>query len=127
MGYHDRGVSSPGSRARRSVQWFGFPIVLAAASLLVACEGDRAEPTVVPVPVAVAAPGADLYARLCARCHGAAQEGKEDAPALDAVRIATLGDQRLRQSITYGKGRMKGYAALTSQELEELVAYLQAV
>ncbi len=76
---------------------------------------------------APAPPGADTYERSCAKCHGPTQAGKEDAPALDAVRLATLGDQRLRMTIQYGKGRMRGYPGLTTQELDDLVSYLKAV
>lgn len=69
--------------------------------------------------------GADVYAMSCARCHGANREGKTDAPKLDTTRMASLGDQPLRMTIVYGKGRMRGFGGLSQQQVDKLVAFLR--
>lgn len=69
-------------------------------------------------------PGRNLYASYCARCHGSALEGKGANPAIDAVRLASLGDQRLRMTIESGKGQMPGFR-FSSSETDALIAYLR--
>lgn len=69
-------------------------------------------------------PGELVYVRSCSRCHAVDRSGKTDAPALDAVRIATLGPSRLEMTIRYGKGRMEGFDGLTDQEVTDLMDYL---
>lgn len=70
-------------------------------------------------------PGELTYMRSCSRCHGADRMGKVDAPKLDAVRIASLGEQPLRMTIQYGKGRMEGFGGLTQQQVDDLVVFLR--
>lgn len=69
--------------------------------------------------------GNDVYQMSCARCHGVNREGKTDAPKLDVVRMASLGDQPLRFTIQYGKGRMRGFGGLSDAQVDALVAYLR--
>ena len=75
--------------------------------------------------VATEMTGADVYAMSCARCHGANREGKTDAPALNPAKMASLGDQPLRFTIQYGKGRMRGFGGLTQSQVDKLVAFLR--
>ena len=69
--------------------------------------------------------GSDVYQMSCARCHGANREGKTDSPKLDTVRMNSLGDQPLRFTIQYGKGRMRGFGGLSEAQVNVLVAYLR--
>ena len=71
-------------------------------------------------------PGELVYVRSCSRCHAVDRSGKTDAPALDSVRIATLGPSRLEMTIRYGKGRMEGFGGLTDQEVADLMDFLSA-
>ena len=106
---------------------FGFCVVLAGSAGLVACQDAGADGKAIPVvTLPPGPPGQQVYEKSCARCHGYQFEGKEDAPALDAVRLSTLGDQRLRMTIQYGKGRMRGFSGLTTQQVDDLIAYLKA-
>lgn len=109
--------------------WAGIAFVVLLTGAATACgtgdAGGSAPAVLLTQPAGP--PGAATYERSCARCHGASLEGKEDAPALDQVRLATLGDQRLRMTIQYGKGRMRGFGGLTTQEVDDLVAYLKTV
>jgi mono/diheme cytochrome c family protein len=103
--------------------------ILALTGALVGCGGGGGEAsgsgdTLAATAVPTGPPGAAVYARSCARCHGRNAEGKGDSPALDSVRLATLGDQRLRLTIASGKGRMPGFSNLSQQEVDDLVAYL---
>ena len=110
-----------------------LPAVAAALAVLAACGGgaraaDPVTPTT-PAVVATTAPamttGEQVYATSCAGCHGMNLEGKRDAPALDQARILTLGEQRLEQSIRYGKGRMKGFPNLTDAQVQALMDFLE--
>ncbi len=106
--------------------------VLVAIGSLTACGGGGDESSSPVVPTAAAATtapavssGEAIYSKSCARCHGADRQGKRDAPALDATRIASLGDQRLEQSIRVGKGRMEGFPDLTDAQVQALMNYLK--
>jgi quinoprotein glucose dehydrogenase len=93
---------------------------------MAACGAQASDAVAVPQPgVAKPLTGADVYQMSCARCHGANREGKDDAPKLDAVRMASLGDSPLRMTIQYGKGRMRGFGGLSQAQVDELVAYLR--
>jgi mono/diheme cytochrome c family protein len=71
-------------------------------------------------------PGQLVYVQSCSRCHGVDGEGKTDAPALSTVRMASLGDQPLRMTISYGKGRMPAFGGLSTAQVDELITYLKA-
>jgi mono/diheme cytochrome c family protein len=103
-----------------------LPAATAAVAVMAACGAQSSD----SAPVAqngVATPltGSDVYQMSCARCHGASREGKTDAPKLDVVRMASLGDQPLRFTIQYGKGRMRGFGGLSQTQVDVLVAYLR--
>lgn len=69
--------------------------------------------------------GSDVYLMSCARCHGADRMGKTDAPKLDTVRMASIGDQPMRALIQYGKGRMPGFGGLSQERVDALIDYLR--
>lgn len=110
----------------------GLAALLLATTLLAACGGgsgaagsdDPPRTGVVSSVPAVGHTGAAVYAQSCARCHGALRQGKGDSPALDDVRMATVGDQRLRITIANGKGRMPGFGGLTAAQVDAVVSYL---
>jgi mono/diheme cytochrome c family protein len=105
--------------------------VLAAVTavvVLAAC-GSQTNEVAAPAPatgVLKTLTGADVYQMSCARCHGVNREGKTDAPKLDSVRMSTLGEQPLRMTIRYGKGRMRGFGGLTDAQVDLLIAYLRS-
>ena len=70
-------------------------------------------------------PGEAVYVQSCARCHGADRTGDYESPALDATRIASLGDQPLQFTIAYGKGKMPGFGGLSPQQVTDLISYLK--
>ena len=72
-------------------------------------------------------PGAAVYAQSCARCHGAYLEGDGTAPPIDSVRVASLGDDPLRMTITYGKGQMPAFGGLTTAQVNDVIAYLRTL
>jgi len=78
------------------------------------------------VIVASSPPGELIYLRSCARCHGNDRIGDGTAPALDATRVASLGDEPMRFTIAYGKGQMPGFGGLTPTEVDELINYLRS-
>ncbi len=87
---------------------------------------DVAQVPVTQAVVQTGPPGEAVYLRSCARCHGAALEGDGNAPALTSARLAGLGDQILRMTITSGKGQMPGFGSLTQTQLDALVSYLRS-
>ena len=74
---------------------------------------------------AYSSPGEAVYVQSCARCHGADRAGDYESPALDATRIASLGDQPLQFTIAYGKGKMPGFGGLSQQQVADLINYLK--
>lgn len=84
--------------------------------------------------------GKQAYANACASCHGPQGEGiKDGAGAINNVAFLSLtSDQALRRIIITGRpdlgmpdytgqsGRPKGYQALTSSEIDDIVALLAA-
>jgi len=69
--------------------------------------------------------GQQIYVDACQRCHGVNREGDYESPALDATRIASLGDQPLQFTIAYGTGKMPGFGGLTPTEVADLINYLR--
>ncbi len=111
-----------------------LPALVTGAVVLAACGGGStdsdaaaADPGPVPIEttIAVMNTGEQVYLKSCARCHGSMMQGKRDAPALDLARILTLGDQRLEQSIRFGKGRMEGFPDLTDAQVQALMDFLK--
>jgi mono/diheme cytochrome c family protein len=101
-------------------------VVVTVGVVMAACSAGAA--TTAPVQQQGATSGlsgSDVYLISCARCHGDAREGKTDAPALGQVRIASLGEQPMRFTIQYGKGRMPAFAALSPEKVDALIAFLR--
>lgn len=85
---------------------------------------SNAAPAVTAAPVPL---GQAVYQRSCARCHGAALEGRGATPAIDAVRLRGLGDQRLRLTIANGKGEMPAFNGLNQAQVDALIDYLYSM
>jgi len=74
----------------------------------------------------LAAKGARVYARMCARCHGAEMVGPV-TQAFDLRRFPPDDRARFVTSVTQGKGNMPPWAGvLTDQDIEALWAYVRA-
>jgi mono/diheme cytochrome c family protein len=82
-------------------------------------------------------PGAELYAKHCANCHGA--EGAGDGmlgsalkppptDLTDAETMAALTDEALLKAMAEGKGMMPGLgSAVSEEELKALLAYVRTL
>ena len=123
-------VESP-RPVRRARSWIPVLLVAAASVSLVACAKSEQRTTAraasAPAAAAPGRPGADVYNRSCARCHGANLQGKSGTPPIDQARLAGLGDQRLRITISSGKGKMPAFGGLSAAEVDALISYLKAV
>jgi mono/diheme cytochrome c family protein len=88
--------------------------------------------------------GLHLFARACARCHGSTGQGEKDGQPLrggainDQAFLALISDQALRRFIITGRPdrgmpaydgtdhRPRDFRALTSEEIDDLVALLRS-
>jgi len=73
--------------------------------------------------------GAELFATLCAACHGRDGEGRGDVfPALAGNRFVTHGDpDAVRAVIVNGRGGMPSWGAvLSEEEVAAVVEYLRS-
>ncbi len=69
--------------------------------------------------------GADLYEQSCAGCHGA-DGGGGVGPAIGAGSNAeNLTDEQIASVIVVGPGTMPGFARLTDEQLDSLVAFIR--
>jgi mono/diheme cytochrome c family protein len=115
---------STSTRLRRAL--LAASIVLAGGTVAVACSAQGS--TTAPVQqngATSSLSGADVYVISCARCHGDQREGKTDSPALGQVRISSLGEQPLRFTIQFGKGRMPAFGGLSTEKVDALIAFLR--
>src|SRR5581483_10318470 len=69
-------------------------------------------------------PGAAVYAKRCAVCHGVNREG--DLPWFPPIMGIShqMSPEQLTQMIHAGKGRMPGFPALQGAELSDLIHFL---
>lgn len=68
--------------------------------------------------------GAELYQKNCALCHGDDRLGApSNYPALVGIR-ARLDDSQIRNIMLHGKGRMPGFAKLTTEQSAALLRFL---
>lgn len=77
-----------------------------------------------------AASGAAVYARECARCHGASGEGGSAVTLDNAVFQDSVSDGFLRRSIELGRREtmMSGFAStLTATEIDDVVAHIRTL
>lgn len=80
-----------------------------------------------------ATPGAAVFARACAGCHGAdGTGGSARGSVVDAAFLALVSDQSLRSTVLFGRSDLampdwrgeEGGRPLTSQEISDVVAWL---
>ena len=67
--------------------------------------------------------GPDVYADMCASCHGHDRRGNDRAPSLLGVR-ARLSAEQLHQLLERGRGFMPSFANLPEKEKAAVTAYL---
>lgn len=73
------------------------------------------------------ASGREIFARLCANCHGA-DLGGAMGPALGpGSNAASEDDEYLEFTISNGRGRMPSFASLDEAQLDRLVEYIREV
>jgi len=53
-------------------------------------------------------------------------EGKGTSPPIDRMKVGGLGDQRLRLLLASGKGEMPAFGGLSTDQVDQLIAYLEA-
>ena len=47
-------------------------------------------------------------------------------PSIDQPKLASLGDQRLRLTISSGKGKMPAFGGINTAQVDSLITYLKA-
>lgn len=122
-------VSRSVRRPLRSHPWLAFIAISGLALTVQACgggAGDAAPAAPAPAPVVAGPPGAQVYQRSCARCHGVDRLGKNGDPAVTPDRLRSIGDQQLELNIRNGKGEMPAFGGLTQTQVDDLIAYLRA-
>jgi cytochrome c551 len=73
------------------------------------------------------ASGEEIYAQLCARCHGSDLSGGV-APGLGPdSNAATEDDEYLEFTVSNGRGRMPSFPSLSTEQLDRLVGYIREV
>ncbi|MGD2060538.1 MAG: cytochrome c [Acidimicrobiia bacterium] len=73
------------------------------------------------------ASGEEIYAELCARCHGA-DLGGGVGPALGpGSNSANETDEYLEFTIVNGRGRMPSFPSLSQQQVDRLIAHIREV
>jgi quinoprotein glucose dehydrogenase len=73
-----------------------------------------------------AMPGQAVYQRECTKCHGADRRGTADGPALLQSAGAHLDPVTIRTNVLEGSGRMDPVAHITPEEIDQVIAYLNA-
>lgn len=120
--------SEPASRPGR---WFasGAAALALSLSLLSGCQlkdqGSSSSQRSSGAAASAQSPGQQVYLKSCARCHGANLQGKGNNPKIDAPKLASLGDQRLRITIASGKGKMPAFGSLSTAQVDALITYLK--
>lgn len=96
-----------------------LPAVIAMSLLAASCSlGDPPED----------ASGEDIYAQLCARCHGADLSGAIGPALGPGSPSAEESDEFLEFSIMNGRGRMPSFSStLDDDQLDRLVVYIREV
>ena len=81
-------------------------------------------PPAAPAGNSSEARGAAVYANTCSLCHGTNREGK--APVIPTlVDISSrLSDDKLRETIHYGKGMMPAFGRLPDAQVDDLMRFL---
>jgi mono/diheme cytochrome c family protein len=73
--------------------------------------------------------GAKLFRAHCATCHGAAAEGRRDAPSLRTARVHERSDAALFSFLTNGdlKRGMPSWSRLPDERRWQIVAFLRSL
>jgi cytochrome c551 len=73
------------------------------------------------------ASGEEIFAELCARCHGADLSGGVGPALGPGSNAASEDDEYLEFTIVNGRGRMPSFSSLTEQQVDRLVAHIREV
>lgn len=74
------------------------------------------------------ATGEEIYAELCARCHGTDLSGGVGPALGPGTNSAAESDEFLEFTITNGRGRMPSFSSsLDEQQVDRLVGYIREV
>ena len=73
------------------------------------------------------ATGEDIYAQLCARCHGADLDGGVGPALGPGSAAASEDDEYIEFTISEGRGRMPSFESLQADQLDRLVDYVRGV
>ncbi len=72
------------------------------------------------------ATGEEIYASLCANCHGSDLEGGLAMPIGPGSNSANLPDEFLETSIVHGRGRMPSFSSsLSDDQVQRLIEYIR--
>ena len=76
------------------------------------------------IPTSAAArSGAQVYATMCASCHGSDKSGRDRAPSLIGV-SKRLSAKQIQELLEHGRGFMPSFANLPQEEKRRVTAYL---
>lgn len=73
------------------------------------------------------AAGEEIYAELCARCHGPDLNGGVGPALGPGTNAASEPDEYLEFTIGNGRGRMPSFPSLSEQQVDRLVDYIREV
>lgn len=73
------------------------------------------------------ATGDQIYAQLCATCHGTDLSGAVGPDLGQGSNAADETDEYLEFTITNGRGRMPSFPSLDEEQVDRLVAYMRDV
>lgn len=73
------------------------------------------------------ATGEEIYAELCARCHGADLSGGVGPTLGPGSNASSETDEYLEFTIVNGRGRMPSFPSLSQEQVDRLVAYVREV
>jgi quinoprotein glucose dehydrogenase len=85
------------------------------------------DPARQPGAAPTAAVGKDVFAKMCASCHGEPQAGAiRTMDRTGSIQVATLGADRVRTRVRQGQGQMPAFEAdlISDRELQGVLAYL---
>lgn len=73
------------------------------------------------------ATGEEMFAELCARCHGADLSGGVGPALGPGSNAASETDDYLEFTIVNGRGRMPSFPSLSSRQVDRLIEYIREV
>ena len=73
------------------------------------------------------ATGEEIYAQLCARCHGADLGGGVGPDIGPSSNAAAEDDEYLEFTVLNGRGRMPSFSSLDAEQVDRLVDYMREV